>query len=1500
MKAVRQFLSVQRILGLAGISFVLMIVLMRGGENLRGQGGAVPPVICFRCDVNGCMEGGACPPDYDSKEACEADCKVYCNTGICEYSNDLPEGTQTYSGGMNECRDFCFPDIGGGTGGGGTGGGAVAPPQACGNGQKEGNEECDDGNQDDEDACTSACKNAKCGDGLFRMGFEECDDGNQIDTDACSTACKSARCGDGLVWEGKEKCDDGNQNDEDKCSNTCNSRSSCTTKEECIGKITDLKECIDIAPAPPFCVGRVCDCNLGFCVAVDYPGSGCPMGGIGGVGVIGGISGTDGGQDDDQESGESNGGQDGAQNGGLTGGSSQRSSSQRSSSAGNVTNVSSSKKSSSKSSSTSLCGNGRFDIGEQCGEPAMPPCRGGAPCQDCRCQAVCGDGVVNIHTVSTNASDGIPNLPSNETASSSFASNFSTAFVGGKKEPINGAAAPQDVNSQCPSQDPNEKWSKTTHSWCQGFTSQGVGAGTYYMCNFSACMGDGTKDFGFAGELYGIEGVTGRGFADDPNSDLYFRSCGEMHKCWDGVKYGLPAVITGTVYEDKNTSTCCSGKFDSGELGIKGRKVTITNNWLGEPYVESTTTDDKGGYLFGPLFRGTNVVQPAGTYRVSLELLPGEQRTTDNSIVKIFAPGLPETYDFGIYQALPSPLPPGSTTCPTVEQCDDGNKRAGDGCDPCCQRESSSSSRSSSSTSSSRTSTSSASSRSSSVSPPPNDCSQCESCGTGVFNICGQSECLSLGPCIYSERFGLGGFFGVCAPDPIVCDSTITSSSSSRTSTSSSHTSTTSSRTSGSSTSSSSSRTSTSSSSSRTSTSSSRTSTSSTSSLRPSAPSAECILPSECQQCSTCGTGVFSVCDQAECLSLGPCAYTERFNLGSLLGTCVADPTFCDSSIVCPSSSSSRTSSRTSSLRSSFGEEDGGDDAGRTSSRCGDGFLDDREECDDGNRRSGDGCDGICRLEDGGGDAGGTSSRTSSRTSSLRSTFGGEDDLSDAERERLFSTRSPTTSISWEDLSDAERERLRRESPDWYPAERVPSEDLSDTERERLRREGVLSDREASVRWEDLSDAERDRLQRESPDRYPTVRIPSEDLSDAERDRLQRENPDRYPAQSVAWEDLSDAERERLQRERLPSERDLPWDSDAERNRKSSSFSSSFLPRRFFSIPSITIGFCGDGTLQEREECDDGNTNGTDGCSPACLLEHGVCGDKIIQKGLGEQCDDGNRLENDRCNNRCFIPGGPCGDGLIAYDEECDDGNQESRDGCSSACLLEFGSCGDAILQRGLDEQCDDGNKITNDTCDDRCITVRRGICGNGTLTPDEECDDRNLYNNDGCSAVCLLEFGTCGDGVIQRGLGEQCEPRLHDPELPYRCNTQNCRFLSLFCGDGKLDAGEQCDFGKANSNRPNAFCQEDCSLPRCGDKTLEVNEECDDGNLLPNDGCDRLCRLEQFRALPSLPYASTTQRPLQPTHAPVGDTGPATLAVMAAGASAGWGWVRRRRRRAA
>lgn len=62
------------------------------------------------------------------------------------------------------------------------------------------NEECDDGNLDDDDGCTSSCVEYDpfCGDGNIQTAFgEECDDGNLIDGDGCSHRCKDESCGDG-------------------------------------------------------------------------------------------------------------------------------------------------------------------------------------------------------------------------------------------------------------------------------------------------------------------------------------------------------------------------------------------------------------------------------------------------------------------------------------------------------------------------------------------------------------------------------------------------------------------------------------------------------------------------------------------------------------------------------------------------------------------------------------------------------------------------------------------------------------------------------------------------------------------------------------------------------------------------------------------------------------------------------------------------------------------------------------------------------------------------------------------------------------------------------------------------------------------------------------------------------------------------------------------------------------------------------------------------------
>jgi cysteine-rich repeat protein len=69
----------------------------------------------------------------------------------------------------------------------------------------------------------------------------------------------------------------------------------------------------------------------------------------------------------------------------------------------------------------------------------------------------------------------------------------------------------------------------------------------------------------------------------------------------------------------------------------------------------------------------------------------------------------------------------------------------------------------------------------------------------------------------------------------------------------------------------------------------------------------------------------------------------------------------------------------------------------------------------------------------------------------------------------------------------------------------------------------------------------------------------------------------------------------------------------------------------------LTGGFCGDGTTDPGEECDDAGTVNGDGCSSNCLIE--FCGDGITQAGLGEQCDDGGNVAGDGCSATCTSEG---------------------------------------------------------------------------------------------------------------------------------------------------------------------------------------------------------------------------------------------------------------------
>jgi len=140
-----------------------------------------------------------------------------------------------------------------------TGTGAVtsAPDPVCGDGVMEGSEPCDDGNEEQTDACLKGCILPTCGDGFVRAGHETCDDGNDVDADDCTNACTSVTCGNGVTDGEGEQCDDGNADDTDECTSKC-MLPTCGDgflheDEECDdGNDIDTDECTTV------CVGAVC------------------------------------------------------------------------------------------------------------------------------------------------------------------------------------------------------------------------------------------------------------------------------------------------------------------------------------------------------------------------------------------------------------------------------------------------------------------------------------------------------------------------------------------------------------------------------------------------------------------------------------------------------------------------------------------------------------------------------------------------------------------------------------------------------------------------------------------------------------------------------------------------------------------------------------------------------------------------------------------------------------------------------------------------------------------------------------------------------------------------------------------------------------------------------------------------------------------------------------------------------------------------------------------
>jgi cysteine-rich repeat protein len=163
-------------------------------------------IFCINCNWTSCGDGILQTPNGRRLGGPANDGVEQCDAGI---NNDPSDG----------CHDNCtFASV-------------------CGNSVTEILEECDDGNTDDTDTCTSLCLNARCGDGyVFSNGCtdcEECDLGalNALLPNRCRPDCSLPACGDAILDSNppfNEQCDDGaNGYDMDGCNDLCQYTTTC-------------------------------------------------------------------------------------------------------------------------------------------------------------------------------------------------------------------------------------------------------------------------------------------------------------------------------------------------------------------------------------------------------------------------------------------------------------------------------------------------------------------------------------------------------------------------------------------------------------------------------------------------------------------------------------------------------------------------------------------------------------------------------------------------------------------------------------------------------------------------------------------------------------------------------------------------------------------------------------------------------------------------------------------------------------------------------------------------------------------------------------------------------------------------------------------------------------------------------------------------------------------------------------------------------------------------
>ena len=208
-----------------------------GGGTCNSAGMCVAAASCTDNMMNGTETGvdcgGSCAPVSTCGVGIGCGVAADCTSGVCSGSPMTCQAARCGDGIM-QAGEMC--DDGNDTNGDGCddGAGDACRATGCGNGVVTGTEVCDDGNAVNNDGCDNNCTVTACGNGVT-AGTETCDQGNTTAGDGCSATCAieagytcttvvpsvcTTICGDGII-AGAETCDQGNTTAGDGCSATC-------------------------------------------------------------------------------------------------------------------------------------------------------------------------------------------------------------------------------------------------------------------------------------------------------------------------------------------------------------------------------------------------------------------------------------------------------------------------------------------------------------------------------------------------------------------------------------------------------------------------------------------------------------------------------------------------------------------------------------------------------------------------------------------------------------------------------------------------------------------------------------------------------------------------------------------------------------------------------------------------------------------------------------------------------------------------------------------------------------------------------------------------------------------------------------------------------------------------------------------------------------------------------------------------------------------------------